>query len=239
MRSLLASGFRASPRSSRYRQPQPAGHAEPRQLDDAALRPLLDEFLHGANGVDAEAAGGALPARLGLRGLRPRRRGTCSTSASISPPRARNRISAHASNTDRSRAVGARRDHPRRERKGGAPDMNRRTFPAAIAHLLAAPLAALAIWLLLWAGPPRRPMIPRPGPPSSTAVTSRWSVTAMRRPAMATRPASRSTIARPSEIWTRRDGRRPGRSARPSVDTACARTRSSPRPGAGAWRQAG
>jgi aromatic ring hydroxylase len=26
-----------------------------RQLDDAALRPLLDEFLHGANGVDAEA----------------------------------------------------------------------------------------------------------------------------------------------------------------------------------------
>ena len=25
-----------------------------RQLDDAALRPLIDEFLHGANGVDAE-----------------------------------------------------------------------------------------------------------------------------------------------------------------------------------------
>ena len=26
-----------------------------RQLDDPALRPLLDEFLHGADGVDAEA----------------------------------------------------------------------------------------------------------------------------------------------------------------------------------------
>ena len=37
-----------------HRQPQPAGHAEPRRARRPALRPLLDEILHGANGVDAE-----------------------------------------------------------------------------------------------------------------------------------------------------------------------------------------
>jgi aromatic ring hydroxylase len=36
-----------------------------RQLDNAGLRPLLDEFLHGASG--------SLPDRLGLRGFEPRR----------------------------------------------------------------------------------------------------------------------------------------------------------------------
>jgi aromatic ring hydroxylase len=29
-----------------------------RQLDNAELRPLLDELLHGANGIDAEARAG-------------------------------------------------------------------------------------------------------------------------------------------------------------------------------------
>ena len=37
------------------RQPQPADDAEPRsQLDDAALRPLIDEMLHGADGTTAD-----------------------------------------------------------------------------------------------------------------------------------------------------------------------------------------
>ncbi len=72
---------------------------------------------------------------------------------------------------------------------------------------------------------------------SSMAVMSRWSAMATRRPATATRPVSRSTTARPSEIWMRGDGRKPGRSAKPSVNTVCVQTRSSPRPGAGAWRR--
>ena len=73
-----------------------------RQLDDAGLRPLLDEFLHGANGVDAEAraalfrlAWDFVGSGLGGRNLLYER--FYLTSAS------RNRITAHVSNTDRSR----------------------------------------------------------------------------------------------------------------------------------------
>ena len=74
-----------------------------RQLDDPELRPLLDEFLHGANGVDAEAraalfrlAWDFVGSGLGGRNLLYER--FYLTSAS------RNRIIAHANNTDRSRA---------------------------------------------------------------------------------------------------------------------------------------
>jgi 4-hydroxyphenylacetate 3-monooxygenase oxygenase component len=74
-----------------------------RQLDDAALRPLLDEFLHGANGVDAEARAALF--RLawdfvgsGLAGRNLLYERFYLTSAS------RNRRAAHASNTDRSRS---------------------------------------------------------------------------------------------------------------------------------------
>jgi len=74
-----------------------------RQLDDAGLRPLLEEFLHGANGVDAEAraalfriAWDFVGSGLGGRNLLYER--FYLTSAS------RNRITAHATNTDRSRA---------------------------------------------------------------------------------------------------------------------------------------
>jgi len=74
-----------------------------RQLDDAALRPLLDEFLHGANGVDAEARAALF--RLawdfvgsGLAGRNLLYERFYLTSAS------RNRIMAHATNTDRSRS---------------------------------------------------------------------------------------------------------------------------------------
>jgi 4-hydroxyphenylacetate 3-monooxygenase oxygenase component len=74
-----------------------------RQLDNAGLRPLLDEFLHGANGVDAEARAGLfriawdfVGSGLGGRNLLYER--FYLTSAS------RNRISAHAANSDRSHA---------------------------------------------------------------------------------------------------------------------------------------
>jgi 4-hydroxyphenylacetate 3-monooxygenase oxygenase component len=73
-----------------------------RQLDDPELRPLLDEFLHGANGVDAEARAGLF--RLawdfvgsGLAGRNLLYERFYLTSAS------RNRITAHLTNTDRSR----------------------------------------------------------------------------------------------------------------------------------------
>ena len=74
-----------------------------RQLDNAHLRPLLDEFLHGANGVDAEARAGLfrlawdfVGSGLGARNLLYER--FYLTSAS------RNRITAHATNADRTRA---------------------------------------------------------------------------------------------------------------------------------------
>ena len=74
-----------------------------KQLDDPALRPLLDEFLHGANGVDAEARAALF--RLawdfvgsGLAGRNLLYERFYLTSAS------RNRITAHATNTDRSRS---------------------------------------------------------------------------------------------------------------------------------------
>jgi aromatic ring hydroxylase len=73
-----------------------------RQLDDAELRPLLDEFLHGANGVDAESraalfrlAWDFVGSGLGGRNLLYER--FYLTSAS------RNRVNAHVNNTDRSR----------------------------------------------------------------------------------------------------------------------------------------
>ena len=76
-----------------------------RQLDDAQLRPLLDEFLHGANGVDAEARAALF--RLawdfvgsGLAGRNLLYERFYLTSA------ARNRVTAHVSNVDRSRAYG-------------------------------------------------------------------------------------------------------------------------------------
>ena len=53
-----------------------------RQLDDATLRPLIDEFLHGAEGDRRRGAGRAVPPRVGLRRLEPRRAATSSTSAS-------------------------------------------------------------------------------------------------------------------------------------------------------------
>src|SRR5215468_8360476 len=73
-----------------------------RQLDDPELRPLLDEFLHGAGGVDAEtrAALFRLAWYFGGSGLAGRNllyERFYLTSAS------RNRIMAHKSNTDRSR----------------------------------------------------------------------------------------------------------------------------------------
>ena len=75
------------------------------QLDDPELRPLLDEFLHGANGVDAESraalfrlAWDFVGSGLGARNLLYER--FYLTSAS------RNRIMAHTGNTDRSRAYG-------------------------------------------------------------------------------------------------------------------------------------
>ena len=74
-----------------------------RQLDNARLRPLLDEFLHGANGLDAEARAGLfriawdfVGSGLGARNLLYER--FYLTSAS------RNRITAHATNADRTRA---------------------------------------------------------------------------------------------------------------------------------------
>jgi len=73
-----------------------------RQLDDPELRPLLDEFLHGANGVDTEARAALF--RLawdfvgsGLAGRNLLYERFYLTSAS------RNRITAHLTNTDRSR----------------------------------------------------------------------------------------------------------------------------------------
>ena len=73
-----------------------------RQLDDPELRPLLDEFLHGANGVGAEAraalfrlAWDFVGSGLGGRNLLYER--FYLTSAS------RNRITAHLNNTDRTR----------------------------------------------------------------------------------------------------------------------------------------
>ncbi len=76
-----------------------------RQLDDAELRPLIDEFLHGANGVGAEARAALF--RLawdfvgsGLAGRNLLYERFYLTSA------ARNRISAHLANTDRSRPYG-------------------------------------------------------------------------------------------------------------------------------------
>ena len=73
------------------------------QLDDAELRPLLDEFLRGANGVDAEAraalfrlAWDFVGSGLGGRNLLYER--FYLTSAS------RNRIRAHLGNVDLSRA---------------------------------------------------------------------------------------------------------------------------------------
>jgi aromatic ring hydroxylase len=74
-----------------------------RQLDDAELRPLLDEFLHGAGGIGAEAraalfrlAWDFVGSGLGARNLLYER--FYLTSAS------RNRITAHLTNADRSRA---------------------------------------------------------------------------------------------------------------------------------------
>jgi 4-hydroxyphenylacetate 3-monooxygenase len=74
-----------------------------RQLDDAQLRPLLDEFLHGANGIGAEAraalfrlAWDFVGSGLGGRNLLYER--FYLTSA------ARNRITAHVTNEDRTRA---------------------------------------------------------------------------------------------------------------------------------------
>jgi 4-hydroxyphenylacetate 3-monooxygenase len=75
-----------------------------RQLDDAGLRPLLDEFLHGANGMDAEqraalfrTAWDFVGSGLGGRNLLYER--FYLTSA------ARNRVTAHVTNPDRSRAM--------------------------------------------------------------------------------------------------------------------------------------
>jgi aromatic ring hydroxylase len=75
-----------------------------RQLDDPALRPLLDEFLHGANGMDAEqraalfrTAWDFVGSGLGARNLLYER--FYLTSA------ARNRVNAHTSNPDRGRAL--------------------------------------------------------------------------------------------------------------------------------------
>ena len=74
-----------------------------RQLDDPRLRPLLDEFLHGANDIDAEARAAVfrlawdfVGSGLGGRNLLYER--FYLTSA------ARNRVVAHGSNADRSRA---------------------------------------------------------------------------------------------------------------------------------------
>ena len=76
-----------------------------RQLDDAELRPLIDEFLHGANGVDAEAraalfrlAWDFVGSGLGGRNLLYERFYLASAG--------RNRITAHVTNADRSRAYG-------------------------------------------------------------------------------------------------------------------------------------
>ena len=75
-----------------------------KQLDDPALRPLLDEFLHGANGMDAEqraalfrTAWDFVGSGLGARNLLYER--FYLTSA------ARNRVTAHTTNPDRSRAL--------------------------------------------------------------------------------------------------------------------------------------
>ena len=75
-----------------------------KQLDDPALRPLLDEFLHGANGMDAEqraalfrTAWDFVGSGLGARNLLYER--FYLTSA------ARNRRVAHTANPDRSRAL--------------------------------------------------------------------------------------------------------------------------------------
>jgi len=74
-----------------------------RQLDDAELRPLLDELLHGADGIDAEARAALF--RLawdfvgsGLAGRNLLYERFYLTSAT------RNRITAHVTNPDRSRA---------------------------------------------------------------------------------------------------------------------------------------
>jgi len=72
------------------------------QLDDPALRPLLDEFLHGANGVDAEA-------RAALFRLAWDFVGTALAGRNLLYERfyltsaGRNRVNAHATNPDRAR----------------------------------------------------------------------------------------------------------------------------------------
>jgi 4-hydroxyphenylacetate 3-monooxygenase oxygenase component len=75
-----------------------------RQLDAAELRPLLDEFLHGANGMDAEQRAALFRTAWdfvgsGLAGRNLLYERFYLTSA------ARNRVAAHATNPDRSRAM--------------------------------------------------------------------------------------------------------------------------------------
>ena len=48
---------------------------------DARLRPLIEEFVHGANDVDAERRAPHLSTGVGLHRLRPRRRATSCTNA--------------------------------------------------------------------------------------------------------------------------------------------------------------
>jgi aromatic ring hydroxylase len=104
MRSLLATWFpRVSEIMTLIGSHNLLATPSRRQLDDVALRPLLDEFLHGANGVSAEdraalfrLASDFVGSGLGGRNLLYER--FYLTSAS------RNRIRAHQSNVDRSRA---------------------------------------------------------------------------------------------------------------------------------------
>src|SRR5215510_8887272 len=91
-----------------------------RQLDDPGLRPLLDEFLHGAGGLDAESraalfrlAWDFVGSGLGGRNLLYER--FYLTSAS------RNRVNAHATNPDRARPDALVESILAAGRRGGPP----------------------------------------------------------------------------------------------------------------------
>jgi len=74
-----------------------------RQLDDAMLRPLIDEFLHGAKGVDAEERAGLFRLAWDFVGSSLAGRNVLYERFYLTSA-ARNRIGHHLRNVDRSRA---------------------------------------------------------------------------------------------------------------------------------------
>jgi len=112
--------------------------------------------------------------------------------------------------------------------------------PARLAtHMKRLPLAALAIWLLA---------APLPAAADSqeawAALVSGGHVALIRHgnapPGYGGDPPGfKIDDCATQQNLDEKGRRKPWRSARPSVNTECARRRSSPRPGAGAWRRRG